>query len=277
MDLSSTPGSTPSSSHHGRFLPGTTLGKRYRIVALLGSGGMGEVYRADDLELNQVVALKFLPPGVGQNEAALNHLRNEVRVAREVRHPNVCAVYDIGDVDGQYFVSMEYVDGEDLASLLRRIGRVPTEKGSDIAQQLAAGLAAAHDKGVLHRDLKPANIMIDGRGRVRVMDFGLAGFTEELRGVRQAAGTLAYMAPEQMEGRGVSMRSDIFSLGLVMYELLTGERPFEGRTLEEFRDALRAGSPPAPSTRVSDLDPAVDRTIMWCLELDPAAGLSVSV
>lgn len=280
MTPSTTPSGASSSSQHGRFLPGTRFGKRYRIVGLLGRGGMGEVYRADDLELNQEVALKFLPAGLGRNEAALTLLRNEVRVARQVRHPNVCAVYDIGEVDGQYFVSMEYVDGEDLASLLRRIGRVPREKGTDIVEQLAAGLAAAHDKGVLHRDLKPANIMIDGKGRVRIMDFGLAGFTEELHGTREPAGTLSYMAPEHLEGQGVSMRSDVFSLGLLMYELLTGRRAFEGKTIDKLRDSYRNDQVQPPSTHVSDLDPAVDRTVMWCLEKDasrrPGSARSVA-
>jgi serine/threonine protein kinase len=158
---------------HGRFLPGTVFGERYRIIELLGRGGMGEVYRADDLDLGQAVALKFLPASVAQDEIALARLRSEVRLARQISHPNVCRVFDIGHLDGQYFLSMEYVDGEDLASVLRRMGRPSREKALQIARQICAGLRAAHENGVLHRDLKPANIMIDGRGRVRLMDFGL--------------------------------------------------------------------------------------------------------
>jgi serine/threonine-protein kinase len=256
-------------SQHGRFLPGTQFGRRYRIVGLLGRGGMGEVYRADDLELGQTVALKLLPRGLWGDEAALTLLKNEVRVARQVAHPNVCRVYDIGEFEGQYYVSMEFVDGEDLSSLLRRIGRVPREKGIDLIRQLAAGVAAAHELGVLHRDLKPANIMIDGRGRVRIMDFGLAGFADELLGKKDQAGTLAYMAPEQLAGKGPTTRSDVYSLGLVMYELITGRRAYESRDLNELRELQAAGPPPAPSTLVSDLDPVIERVVMWCLAFDP--------
>lgn len=264
------PPDSDSSSRHGRFLPGTSFGKRYRIVGLLGRGGMGEVYQADDLELGQTVALKLLPERLAGDEAALTLLRNEVRVARQISHPNVCRVYDIGEVDEHYFVSMEYVDGEDLASLLRRIGRVSSEKALDMIRQLIAGLAAAHDLGVLHRDFKPANIMIDGRGHVRIMDFGLAGFVEELRGTEGFAGTIGYMAPEQLAGQGATMRSDIYALGLVMYEILTGRKPYDARTIEGLRDLQAAGPPAGPSNFAGDLDPAVSDLIMWCLERDPA-------
>src|SRR6185436_130872 len=155
-----------SSRSGGRFAPGELLGGRYRIVAMLGKGGMGEVYRADDLSLDQSVALKFLPEEIARNERALERFRNEVRIARQVSHPNVCRVYDLGEMQGLYFLSMEYIDGEDLGSLLRRIGRLPGDKALEISRKLCAGLAAAHEKGVLHRDLKTANVMLDGRGQV---------------------------------------------------------------------------------------------------------------
>ena len=135
---------------------------------------MGEVYRADDLKLGHPVALKFLPKDLADDPRRLQLFHDEVRLARQVSHPNVCRVHDIGEVDGQHFLSMEYIDGEDLRGLLRRIGRLPKDKGIEIAQQLCMGLAAAHEKGVLHRDLKPANIMLDGRGQVRITDYGLA-------------------------------------------------------------------------------------------------------
>src|SRR5213080_4662366 len=162
--VASTP-STPRSrpGPHGRFAPGDLLGGRYRIVALLGKGGTGEVYRADDLTLEQPVALKFLPEAWSENADAIARFRNEVRVARRVSHPNVCRVYDLGEFEGLWYLSMEYVDGEDLGSLLRRIGRLPPDKAVEIARKLCAGLAAAHDKGILHRDLKPANVMLDSR------------------------------------------------------------------------------------------------------------------
>jgi serine/threonine-protein kinase len=139
---------------------GTLLGGRYRIVGLLGRGGMGEVYRADDLKLAQPVALKFLPAALARDPAALARFHNEVRIARQVSHPNVCRIYDLGETDGEPFLSMEYIDGEDLASLLRRIGRLPPDKAVDVARQLCSGLSAAHDLGVLHRDLKPANLNV---------------------------------------------------------------------------------------------------------------------
>ena len=170
------------------------LDSRYRIIERAGKGGMGEVYRADDLKLGQPVALKFLPEAVDRDPARLTQLHAEVRMARQVSHPNVCRVYDVDEIEGHTFLSMEYVDGEDLASLLRRIGRFPQDRAIELARQICAGLAAAHDRGVVHRDLKPANIMLDGGGRIRITDFGLAGTSgESLR-----AGTPAYMAPSRL-------------------------------------------------------------------------------
>ena len=210
---------------------GTVLEDRYRIIGMLGRGGMGEVYRADDLRLGQPVALKFLPEAVAGDDVRLAQFHTEVRVARQVSHRNVCRVYDIGESAGRVFLTMEYVDGEDLATLLRRIGRLPQDKGVEIARQICAGLAAAHDQGVLHRDLKPANVMIDGEGRARITDFGLAGLAGEIKDVQ--SGTPAYMAPEQLAGREVSVRSDLFALGLVLFEIFTGRRAFDAKTVAE--------------------------------------------
>src|SRR5213080_3207269 len=167
---------------NARFIPGTILADRYRIVGLVGKGGMGEVYRADDLKLAQPVALKFLPDHLLSDAAALARFHREVRVARQVSHKNVCRVYDIGEVDDRHFLSMEFIKGEELSSLLRRIGRLPQDKAIQIARQICAGLAAAHDVGFLHRDLKPANIMIDSEGNARVLDFGVAVVAKELLG-----------------------------------------------------------------------------------------------
>src|SRR5580658_8426051 len=252
----------------GRFLPGVVIAGRYRIAGLLGRGGMGEVYRATDLTLGQAVALKFLPEAASSDDRALARFYNEVRMARQVTHPNVCRVYDIGQVDGQHYISMEYVDGENLAALMRRIGRLPADKAAEIARKLCAGLAAAHEKGVLHRDLKPANVMIDGRGNVVIMDFGLAGLTEQLQAdVR--SGTPAYMAPEQLAGTEVTARSDIYSLGLVLYEMFAGKRPFEAGTLAEMVRLQQQATPASISTVVKDLEPGVERVIMRCLDHDP--------
>src|SRR3984957_19308443 len=158
--------SSTSAADEGRFIAGTLLGGRYRIIGLLGRGGMGEVYRATDLTLGQSVALKFLPAEAAGNSRLLERFAGEVRVARQVSHPNVCRVYDLGEIDGAPFISMEYVDGEDLASLLPRIGRLPADKAIETARKICAGLAAAHDRGIIHRDLKPQNIMMNKRGEV---------------------------------------------------------------------------------------------------------------
>jgi len=231
---------------------------------------MGEVYRAYDNKLDQAVALKFLPAAMSQDGAALARFHNEVRIARQVSHPNVCRVYDIGEWQGMPFLSMEYVDGEDLASLLRRIGRLPSDKAVEIARRLCAALSAAHEKGVLHRDFKPGNIMIDGRGQVLITDFGLAALAAQVTGPEARYGTPAYMAPEQLAGKQVSVRSDIYALGLVLYEMFTGRRAFEAQSREELQRLEETAAPPGPSTLVRDLDPAVERVILRCLEPDPA-------
>ena len=254
---------------HGRFLPGTLLQDRYRVIALLGRGGMGEVYRADDMKLGQTVALKFLPPDLAHDPGRLARFHNEARLARQVSHPNVCRVYDIGDIDGQVFMSMEYIDGEDLGSLLRRIGRLPKAKAVEIARQLCAGLAAAHDRGVLHRDLKPANVMIDGRGRARIADFGLAGLAGGAEGEGTRAGTPAYMAPEHISCGETSVRSDLYALGLVLYELFTGRRTFDGGSIADLARQHREDPPAPPSSLVEEFDPTIERVILRCLEKDP--------
>jgi eukaryotic-like serine/threonine-protein kinase len=254
----------------GGFTPGVVLAERYRIIGLLGRGGMGEVYRADDLKLGQPVALKFLPRDFASDSGRLERFYAEVRLARQVSHPNVCRVYDVGELDGQHYLSMELVDGEDLASLLKRIGRLPADKALEISRELCAGLTAAHDRGVLHRDLKPSNVMIDGRGRARITDFGLA-VAADAAADGEVSGTPAYMAPEQLAGKSASVRSDIYSLGLVLYELYTGHKAFDGATLGELRRKHTEDAPRSPSTVTPEVDPAVERVILRCLEKNPAA------
>ena len=250
-----------------QFAPGTMIAGRYRIAGILGSGGMGEVYRADDIKLGQAVALKFLPARLARDPMLLGRLHDEVRLGRQVAHPNVCRIYDIADAEGAHFVAMEFVDGEDLSRLLRRIGRLAHDKAVDIARGIAAGLMAAHAKGILHRDLKPANIMIDSHGESRIMDFGLALAAGEDDGT--ISGTPAYMAPEQLEGQPASVQSDLYALGLVMYELFTGKRAHNARTMpERVRDL--SSEITTPSSHIRDLDPAVERIILRCLATDPA-------
>jgi len=244
---------------HGRFTPGELLAHRYRIVELVGRGGMGEVYHADDLTLEQPVALKFLPKEFSRDEERIKRFRREVRIARQIAHPNVCRVYDIGEVSGLHFLTMEYIDGENLGSLLRRIGRLPQDKAIDIARQLASGLAAALDKGVLHRDLKPANIMVDGRGEARITDFGLAVGVDNIEEADIRSGTPAYMAPEQSAGQEVTEQSDLYVLGLVLYEIFAGKRAFEAKTMAELHRLQKESRPKKLSSQVDGIQPAVER------------------
>ena len=262
--------STTSIPEEGRFVPGTLLGGRYRIIGLLGEGGMGEVYRATDLTLGQSVALKFLPPAAAGNERLLERFHGEVRVARQVSHPNVCRVYDIGESEGLPFISMEYVDGEDLSTLLQRIGRLPCDKALDTARKICAGLAAAHSRGVIHRDLKPQNVMMNRRGEILIMDFGLAAIADHLEGLEARNGTPGYMSPEQLRGAEVTARSDIYALGLVLYELFTGKRPYEAKSVPQLIDLQEHAQLSSMSAIAADVDPAVERIIRRCLDPDPS-------
>ncbi len=253
----------------GDFVAGTVLAGRYRIVGLIGKGGMGEVYKAEDLELEQTVALKFLPEKLSKNEDLLRRFRGEVRNARQVSHRNVCRVFDIGESDGRYYITMEYIDGDDLSMLLKRIGRLPADKAIDIARDICMGLSAIHKAGILHRDLKPANIIIDSNGEARITDFGIAGVEANVQGSEARAGTPAYMSPEQIAGLEVTQRSDIYSLGLVLFEIFTGRQVFEGDSFRELRDKHATSVPQNPSELVSGIDPLVDKVIAGCLEKIP--------
>jgi serine/threonine-protein kinase len=253
----------------GGFAPGVILADRYRIIGLLGRGGMGEVYRADDIKLGQAVALKFLPPALADDPVRRERFFAEVRIARQLAHPNVCRVYDISEYEGRHFLSMEYIDGEDLASLLQRIGHLSNEKAVDIARQLASGLSAAHERGVLHRDLKPSNVMLDGHGRVRITDFGLAIAVDDEAQATEVSGTPAYMAPEQLAGKGATVRSDVYSLGLILYEIYTGKRAFKATSIADLRAQKATHTPTAPSDLRPGVDPVVERLIMRCLEKEP--------
>ena len=192
----------------------------------------------------------------------------------------MCRVYDLGEVDGAPFISMEYVDGEDLSSLLPRIGRLPADKAIETARKICAGLAAAHDRGIIHRDLKPQNIMINKRGEVVIMDFGLAAIADQLSGAEARNGTPAYMAPEQLKGAEVTARSDIYALGLVLYELFTGKRPYDAKTVPQLLSQQESGQLTSMTSLAADIDPAVEKAIRRCLDPDPlkrpASALAVS-
>lgn len=261
---------TRTSSDGGRFVAGTVLANRYRILGLIGRGGMGEVYKAEDLELNQTVALKFLPESFAADKSALARFRGEVRNARQVAHPNVCRVFDIGEADGVYYLSMEYLDGDDLAQLLRRIGRLPSDKAVEISRQICLGLHAIHDAGILHRDLKPANIIIDSRGKARITDFGIAGIEQEILSKKEIVGTPAYMSPEQFTGGEVTAKSDVYSLGLLLYEIFTGKQTFQADSINEFIKIHQSVAPTNASKFVENINPLVEKIINRCLEKKPA-------
>jgi hypothetical protein len=264
------PSSSPSSGSRSRFTPGALLADRFRIIAPLGRGGMGEVYRAEDVKLGQQVALKFLSRELEHDRDRLNRLYGEVRLGRQVSHPNVCRLYDIVEYEGSHFISMEYIDGEDLGSLLRRIGKLPEQKALELTHEICAGLAAAHGVGIVHRDLKPANIMIDGRGRARVTDFGLAEAEEEIARSGEIAGTPAYMAPEQLRGAPATAKTDLYALGLVLYEMFTGKRYGDAReSMASAASRDRSTSRSTVSDLTRELDPAIQRVIVRCLEQDP--------
>jgi predicted Ser/Thr protein kinase len=249
---------------------GALLANRYQIVRLLGRGGMGVVYLADDLRLGHPVALKFLPAALATDARRLEQFHNEVSLARQISHPNVCRVYDIGDIDGQLFLTMEYIEGEDLASTLQRRGRLSEEEAIELTRQLCAGLNAVHAKGILHRDLKPANILIDKAGQARLMDFGIATGGAAGDAERLSEGTPAYMSPEQLAGTDVTIRSDLYALGLVMYEMFSGRRLFSAKTLEDLVRSQQTAASDVPNALSAAVRPRLQQAILHCLESDPS-------
>lgn len=252
-----------------RFSPGDIIAaQRYKILGPLGGGGAGEVYKAHDQIMDQDVALKFLALGQTGGDPTRSRFVSEVAMAREVAHPNVVRVYDIGQLpDGEVFLSMEFVDGENLASLLQRAGRLSREKTVQIARELCAGLGAAHDHGVLHRDLKPSNIVIDAGGHVHIADFGIAAFVPTAAGEIPLAGTPAFMAPGLFHHQQPSKQSDLYALGMVLYEVATGREPFHGVPA----DGLQATAELIPPSVLSpEIEPALERAILQCLEEDPS-------
>jgi WD40 repeat protein/serine/threonine protein kinase len=256
------------------FSPGSVLADRYRLVRQLGRGGMGCVYLADDLRLEQQVALKLLYPWSDQSPDQRSRLLDEVRFARRVSHANVCRVYDVGESDEHLFLVMEHIDGRNLREMLAH-GALPEEQAVEVGGQICRGLAAIHEQGLLHRDLKPANVMIDASGQVRLTDFGLAVSAEAAGDGTMIVGTPAYMAPEQLLGE-VSIRSDIYALGMVLHEIFTGLRAYPKHSLIKLARRYWAGEPvsdpvsfPELDLQLAGLDPGVAHVIRWCLATEP--------
>jgi hypothetical protein len=272
------PASAPSSRHpipnDHRFARGSLLAGRYRIVRELGRGGMGVVYQADDLRLAHPVALKFLPSSLAADSRRLAQFHNEVSVARQISHPNVCRVYDIAEVEGHLFLSMEYVEGEDLAAMLRRRGAVSEKDAIELIRGICAGLAAVHARGVLHRDLKPANIMLNKGGQPLLMDFGIAGANAvHGAGNNSREGTPAYMAPEQLsaaDATDASIATDIYALGLVMYEVLSGERLMSGTTIHDLRERHVAMHAIVPAALGQTVSLQLQQVVVRCLDPQPS-------
>jgi serine/threonine protein kinase len=247
---------------------GTILFGRYEVIEEIGSGGMGSVYRVVDQQINEVMALKIIRPDIAMDSEVIERFTQELKTARKIAHRNVCRMFDIGEDEGTHYITMEYVTGEDLRSLVRRIGQMTVAKTIDIAKQICAGLAEAHAVGVIHRDLKPQNIMIDRNGNVKIMDFGIARFvrTKGITTTGTVIGTPEYMSPEQAEGKGVDQRSDIYSLGVVLFEAATGAVPFEGETPLSVAMKHKLEAVPDPRRFNAQIPADLSGLILKCLE-----------
>ena len=268
---------------------GSRLG-RYDIIAALGAGGMGEVYRARDSRLGRDVALKVLPAGVAADAERLARFEHEARIVAGLNHPNIVTLYSVEDEDGIRFLTMELVEGHGLDRQVTP-GGLSIARVIELGVALADALAAAHDKGVVHRDLKPANVMLTNDGRVKVLDFGLAKLADRrtdleaaqaatieapVSAAGQVVGTVPYMAPEQVRGEPVDSRTDLFALGILLYELTTGRRPFEGATQGLISSAILRDTPRSLSSVRADAPPDLDRIIARCLEKEPRARIQTA-
>ena len=274
LNAADAPRSSSQAYTSGVFAPGMILGSRYLIEAEAGEGGMGKVYRARDLDLDRTVALKIVRPDLASDPHALVSLKHEISLASQISHKNVLRIHDLGEANGLRFVSMAWADGEDLGHLLRQYGSLPEERIVQLAIEMCEGLAAAHEQGIVHRDLKPCNVLLDSAGHACIADFGLARMlgTQQQQSLNRAGevhGTPRYMSPEQAEGKPVDARTDIYSLGLILYEMSTGKIPFEDGSVFQTLALRVAEIPRSPKLVNSALSEKLVAIILRCLERDP--------
>ena len=253
-----------------RLIRGRVFGQRYEVIEELGEGGMGIVYKVFDRKIDEKVALKVLAPEIAGDERTIERFRNELKLARKVSHRNVCRMYDLSEEEKTQFITMEYVPGENLKNLIKRIGQLSKTKAVSIAKQVCEGLVEAHRLGVVHRDLKPQNIMVDSEGNARIMDFGIARSirTKSITETGMIIGTPEYMSPEQVEGVGVDHRSDLYSLGVILFEMLTGRVPFQGETPLSVILKHKTEQPPDPRRFDDQIPVDISQMILKCMEKD---------
>ena len=249
------------------------LGGRYRVVRHLARGGMAEVYVADDQLLNRTVAVKVLFPELAQDEAFVERFRREARAAASLNHHNIVSVYDFGEDEGSWFIVMEYVEGRNLRDIIRVEGPMDPGRAAALGAEVAAALAAAHERGIIHRDVKPANVLIAAdSGTVKVADFGIARAAGARQGLTMPGtvlGTATYLSPEQAQGRAVDARTDVYSLGMVLYEMLAGRPPFTGDSPVAIAYQQLSQTAPPPSTHNDRVPPALDAVVMKAMSKDP--------
>jgi len=260
------------------FAPGHSFGERYTIVELVGAGGMGQVYKALDKRLNRTVALKLIRPGLQMKMASLQRFRRELTLAQQVSHPNVCRVHDLGEVEGALYISMEFIHGQALEDLMRSMGHLSPRQTITLGRQICAGLSAVHEREIVHRDLKPSNVMVDRSGHAVLMDFGMAYHPgdEKLTSEGSVLGTLAYLSPEHARGQTVDVRSDIYTLGVILYEMLTGRRPpGDDAPLPLALREVGERCPP-PSEFTPEVPGVLDTIVLRSIERDPARRFSTA-
>ncbi|MCJ7580216.1 MAG: serine/threonine protein kinase, partial [Candidatus Aminicenantes bacterium] len=247
---------------------GSVFANRYEIIEEIGKGGMGRVYRVEDTRIKEEIALKLIKAEIATDKQTIERFRNELTTARKIAHRNVCRMFDLGEEKGQHYITMEYVPGGDLKTFIRRVEQLSMGKAISIAKQICDGLSEAHNLGIVHRDLKPNNIMIDNQGNARIMDFGIARTVKDkgITGSGVMIGTPEYMSPEQVEAKEVDQRSDIYSLGVILYEMVTGRVPFEGDTALSIAMKHKGESPKNPKEYNAQIPDVLCHVILKCLE-----------